>query len=141
VTEQTRMSRGLRVIPTCFALEPKNSNSPFGSHPIPPVTVPAILRILSPAGRLPTLSTAQTVALTDSSSSPNHSSGPATFSTPHPCSTPSVASTESKRQSRTAVVVRSVLFSPQTPIFDSSLTPPQVQCTSAHIQWPGRRSL
>ena len=115
-THVTRVTRDSHV--PCART--KSWSSPFGSHP---VAVTPILRLPSPVGRLPTLSTSQTVAPTDSSSSPNNSSGLATLATPNPCSTLSVASTESKRQSRTAVVVRSFSFSfPASPLLDI-LTP------------------
>ena len=113
---------------------------PRWSHPstrITPATVPAGP---SPAGSLPTPSTSQTVATTDNRSPTT--TGPAPPASPHPkpCSTPSVASTESKRQSRTAVVVRSPQSCLSTHV-PNVLTPLQVQYTSARIQWLGRRSL
>ena len=99
------MSRGLRVISTWSRLEPKFE---FLVCPIPQRES---LPLLSPPDR-PQLahsrppSTSQTVATTDKRSPTT--TGPAPPASPHPkpCSIPSVASTESKRQSRTAVVVR-----------------------------------
>ena len=116
-----------------------NSLSLFAASPPWRITSDTVPAFLPPAGQLRDLLDTTDCRCDRRLLIDNDRPDPAILQTLRPCSTPSVASTESRKQSRTAVVVRHSHSRSPTHV-PGALTPQQVRYTSARIQWLGKRS-